>query len=156
MARATQQSLNRIDIPQTWPDPTNYDESQPRPDPKQCNTWKTITNPEDIDFYIRMRNRGHFGQAHGMPFTTTPLSDNINWEATTLSAQEISEGHSQIDTISLSPNVEHSWMRAKPPQNSILYRLISRQKISKKNSKNGENQPQHLHQVVTSDGTNLF
>ena len=49
-----QQTLNRIDIPDSWPKADEYDPNQKiRQDPKQCTSWKTITNPDNIDYYIR-------------------------------------------------------------------------------------------------------
>ena len=102
----TRQSLNRIDIPDSWPNPTDYDPSEKIQDPKQCTSWKTITNPDDIEYYIRIRNRGHFGQAHGTPFTERPLLDEINWAADTITSSEILQGHKQIDTIASIPQCQ--------------------------------------------------
>ena len=103
---STHQSLNRIDIPETWPPPSVDQLTTELQDPKQCNAWKTITNPDDIDFYIRMRNRGHFGQAHGTPFTELPLANEVNWAANTTTAQDILLGHSQIETIDAIPQCQ--------------------------------------------------
>lgn len=65
---------------------TNYTDLE---NPKECQQWKTITNPAEVEFYIRLRNKNHFGQAQGTPFTIEPLQDNLNWEATTNLSNEI-------------------------------------------------------------------
>ena len=101
-----QQSLNRIDIPETWPAPHDHPDSHEIQDPKTCTTWRSITNPDEIDHYIRMRNRGHFGQAQGTPFTEIPVTNEINWAADTITAQDILLGHSQIDSIKSIPQCQ--------------------------------------------------
>ena len=103
---STQQALNRIDIPDTWPPPNEQNIPNNIQDPKTCTTWRTITNPTDIDHYIRMRNRGHFSQAHGTPFTEIPLTTDINWAADTVTADDILCGHSQIESIQSIPQCQ--------------------------------------------------
>jgi len=99
------QSLNRIDIPDTWPAPH---EPQPQDiqDPKTCTSWRTVTNPDEIDHFIRMRNRGHFGQAKGTPFTELPITNAINWAADTPTADDILNGHSHIESIQSIPQCQ--------------------------------------------------
>jgi hypothetical protein len=98
------QTLNRIDIPQSWPGPS--DTTTPfkdLEDPKKCKNWRNITNPEEIEHYVRLRNRGHFGQAQGTPFTELPLECHVNWTADTPTCEEILNGHHQIETIDAIP-----------------------------------------------------
>jgi len=101
------QTLNRIDIPQSWPA-----RGEPIPpfieleDPKKCTEWTHVTNPEDIDHYVRLRNRGHFGQAQGTPFTEIPLVNQVNWTADTPTCEEILSGHHHHETISAIPQCE--------------------------------------------------
>jgi len=101
------QTLNRIDIPQSWP---TRDEPIPPfidlEDPKKCTVWNHITNPDDIDHYVRLRNRGHFGQAQGTPFTEVPLAHQVNWTADTPTCEEILAGHHHNETISAIPQCE--------------------------------------------------
>ena len=101
------QTLNRIDIPQSWP---GRDDPIPPfielEDPKKCTEWSHITNPEDIDHYVRLRNRGHFGQAQGTPFTEVPLAHQVNWTADTPTCEEILSGHHHHETISAIPQCE--------------------------------------------------
>jgi hypothetical protein len=106
MGNVIQQSIDRIDIPATWPSQQEFDPLHTHQDPKESIAWKTITNPDDIEFYIRMRNRGHFGQAQGTPFTEVPLSEEINWAADTATSNEILAGHRQIDDISSIPQCQ--------------------------------------------------
>ena len=68
------QVLNRINIPTSWPPQTStHDKSTPIEDPAICVNWRTVTNPDEIEHYIRLCNHGHFGQAQGTPFTELPL-----------------------------------------------------------------------------------
>ena len=101
------QTLNRIDIPATWPgisDPIPpYSDLE---DPKKCTNWRNISNPDEIEHYVRLRNRGHFGQAKGTPFTEIPLEHHVNWTADTPSCDEILKGYHQIDNISTIPQCQ--------------------------------------------------
>jgi hypothetical protein len=60
-------------------------------DPDTVNKWTMIHEPDLLQKYITQRNIKHFGQAHGSPFTIPPLTE-INWTATSLSAEEIING----------------------------------------------------------------
>eukprot|EP00957_Ditylum_brightwellii_P019253 1451632-Ditylum_brightwellii.AAC.1 len=50
-------------------------------DPKKAQQWRTVHLPEEILNYLTIRNRRHFGQAKGTPFTTPPLSHYFDWSA---------------------------------------------------------------------------
>jgi len=82
--QGTTQRVDRIDIPASWPEP-NQSAQHPTTleDPKSCHTWRTIKKPEDIEYYLQLRNREHFGQAQGTPFTESPLAEALNWQANT-------------------------------------------------------------------------
>ena len=45
-------------------------------DPHQCTDWRQIDVPTEILHHLRERNRRHFGQAHGTPFTVPPSATN--------------------------------------------------------------------------------
>jgi hypothetical protein len=101
-------SLTQIEIPHNWPLPhTPYDEIRTLTDPKAHAAtaypqWKLITLPDKINYYLRLRNQRHFGQAQGTPFTIIPpLSDNIDWAASSDASDAILEGH--YDTRDLDP-----------------------------------------------------
>ena len=101
------QSMDRIDIPKSWPLPTSENlHSQPIEDPAKCTEWRSITNPDEIESYIRFRNRGHFGQAQGTPFTELPLREDITWQADTVTCEDILNGHHQTDTIKSIPQCQ--------------------------------------------------
>jgi hypothetical protein len=98
------QSLNRIDIPASWPPLSLTDNhSIQLKDPVTCTVWRTITNPDEIEQYIRLRNRGHFSQAQGTPFTELPLRDDINWSSDTSTSNNILNGYHQLETIDSIP-----------------------------------------------------
>ena len=85
--------LNQIEIPTSWPPPTQTITSTSQlEDPKTCSEWKLIRDPTEIEYYLMLRNRLHFGQAQGSPFTEPPLSQTIDWAASTEAANRILEG----------------------------------------------------------------
>jgi len=55
--------------------------TDPNQDPKTCSEWTTIDIPEDIIRELQLRNIKHFRQAHGTPFTVSPLSDSLHYTA---------------------------------------------------------------------------
>lgn len=98
--RATQsQQLDRVEIPDSWPTPdrpvTSLLELE---DPKTCTQWRWITDPQEVEYYLLLRNRLHFGQADGTPFTRAPLNSDLDWSASTLAADQILEGSYQTTT----------------------------------------------------------
>lgn len=89
----THQKLDRLDIPATWPSPhTDISPTTQLEDPKTTTAWTTITHPLDIEYYLLLRNRNHFGQAQGTPFTISPLRELIDWTATTPESEAILNG----------------------------------------------------------------
>jgi hypothetical protein len=101
------QTLNRIDIPASWPIPiSNSTQWNTLENPATCTQWQTITSPTDIEHYIRLRNHGHFGQAQGTPFTELPLRSEINWQADTPTSDDILNGYHQLDTINAIPQCQ--------------------------------------------------
>lgn len=102
MKRKTGQStLDRIDIPASWP-PVGapFMDLIRLEDPKTCNKWRTITDPREIEYYLVMRNRLHFGQAEGTPFTQSPLREALDWSASSTAAEALLQGEYQIDNDS--------------------------------------------------------
>ena len=63
----------------------------------------TIDIPEEIVANLQKRNRKHFGQAHGSPFTVSPLSDDLGFHGIGPNAQLIMNG--QYDTSPFDENV---------------------------------------------------
>ncbi len=58
----------RIDIP-----------LHPEDNPKSCTQWTQVNIPTEVVRHLQDRNRAHFGQAHGTPFTVPPLSDHLGF-----------------------------------------------------------------------------
>lgn len=95
------QKLDRLEVPTSWPEPfTQVTDATGLEDPKACTHWKLITEPTEIEYYLLLRNQRHFGQAQGTPFTIPPLSEDLDWGASTATADEILVGtyESNIDT----------------------------------------------------------
>ena len=87
------QGVVRLEIPQ--------DETM---DPKQCTEWKVIDVPTEIVRHLQQRNRKHFGQAHGTPFTIPPLSDQLGFSGDGEAANEILTG--TYDAATLNESVQ--------------------------------------------------
>ena len=89
----TSQSIDRIEIPASWPPPSSTVPTiYQLEDPKTCTEWRLITDPAEIEYYLMTRNRMHFGQAEGTPFTCPPLRTDIDWATTTSASDEVLQG----------------------------------------------------------------
>ena len=64
----------------------------PDTDPKACQEWQTIEVPSEIVEHLQTRNKAHFGQAHGTPFTTPPLADDLGFCGDKPGAAQILQG----------------------------------------------------------------
>lgn len=89
--RGQRQGVTRIEIPRP-----------PSTDPKTCTEWQTIDVPSEIVEHLQRRNRQHFGQAHGTPFTVAPLSTALTFCGDTGTAESILDGTYPIDQHSES------------------------------------------------------
>jgi hypothetical protein len=49
-------------------------------DPNEVTAWKRIYDHENLQKFVQRRNKIHFSQAHGTPFTVPPLSE-LDWGA---------------------------------------------------------------------------
>lgn len=67
--------------------------------PKTCTEWRTLTVPHEVETALLERNRKHFGQAKGTPFTVAPLSEMVDFTACTHTADLILEGNFQDETL---------------------------------------------------------
>ena len=68
-------------------------------DPKLCNEWKTIDIPSEVLRHLQTRNRRHFGQANGTPFTIAPLSEDLGFCADTPEAEFLLDGQYPVEDI---------------------------------------------------------
>jgi hypothetical protein len=66
--------------------------AHPTKNPKDCKEWITIDAPKAVVEKLQDRNRSHFSQAQGTPFTVPPLSEDLNFDGTTSSAEMIIDG----------------------------------------------------------------
>ena len=73
--------LTRIEIP-----------LDPGVDPRQSTNWQLIDIPSEVLHHLQERNRRHFGQAYGTPFTVSPLAEDLGFRGDTTSAAEILDG----------------------------------------------------------------
>jgi exonuclease III len=81
-------SLTRVEVP-----------ADPTVSPKQAKEWRQIDAPDEILTALRNRNQQHFGQAAGTPLTLPPLSQEINFEANTVTTELILEGEYDSTTL---------------------------------------------------------
>jgi hypothetical protein len=61
-------------------------------DPKQCQHWKVVDIPSEVLEQLQSRNRKHFGQAHGTPFTVDPLVGTFGYSGINAMANQVLEG----------------------------------------------------------------
>ena len=87
--------------------------------PITATEWTTITDPDDIEYYLQIRNRIHFGQAQGTPITEPPYSTLLNWEATTTTATNILDGK-HTETQSTSHQCQHLLNQCKKTTDKAL------------------------------------
>jgi hypothetical protein len=86
-------TLMTLEILSSWPPPfTEVSHTVTLEHPRLIKEWTKISDPAHIEYYLLLRNRLHFGQAHGTPFMTQPLSDNIPWGACSSAATGILSG----------------------------------------------------------------
>eukprot|EP00957_Ditylum_brightwellii_P161619 12305375-Ditylum_brightwellii.AAC.1 len=51
-----------------------------------------VDTPQDIAFYLKLRNQLHFGQPQGTPFTIPPLKHKVDWAANLITLELILNG----------------------------------------------------------------
>ena len=77
----------------------------PTADPKTCTNWVQIDLPDEVAFHLKERNKRHFGQAAGSPFTVPPLSTQLGYEAQSITAEQILNGeYDQCEDT--NPNIQ--------------------------------------------------
>ena len=81
--------LSSLKIPRHV-DITNSDDMKKLPD--SPDHWVTVTVPKDIERLLLTRNRHHFGQAEGTPFTTPPLNADVGYKADGFAAELLLHG----------------------------------------------------------------
>ena len=128
----TRTGISRLEVP-----------VDPNDDPRKCTKWKIIDIPTDILAHLQQRNRKHFGQAHGSPFTISPLQEDLGFHGDTVQAEMILRG--EYNAAHLDSSVQHileHMRRTESAQQNQLKTTISHSEYVGK-IKHGENQPQH-------------
>jgi exonuclease III len=85
--------VTRIEIPKLEDD-----------NPKTCTEWVQIDVPTEVLHHLQQRNRKHFGQAFGTPFTIAPLATDLGFGGGTAQGQQILDG--TYDALSLADSVQ--------------------------------------------------
>jgi hypothetical protein len=57
-----------------------------------CTEWRQIDVPSEVLEHIQQRDREHFGQAHGTPFTIPPLSEQLGFTGYSAYGQQMLDG----------------------------------------------------------------
>jgi hypothetical protein len=91
------------------------------------DTWQHIFDPQKITDLLIKRNIGHFGQAHGTPFTVAPLSNWVGWHGTSDSAAAILQGdlppHVLAQSTEAARDILKSFQHEIAPPDSIDIRI---------------------------------
>ena len=91
--KGSRRGVTRIEIPKNADD-----------DLQTCTEWVQIDVPSEIVDRLQTRNRRHFGQAHGTPFTVSPLNDHLGYCADGPGVASLLEG--TFDYSSYDDNVQ--------------------------------------------------
>ena len=76
-------NMNYLEVPM---DPNQ------NPKDKNCKDWRRVENVAEMNKLLTERNRKHFHQAEGTPFTINPLEDDLEHSGMTESGEEILNG----------------------------------------------------------------
>jgi hypothetical protein len=74
----------------------------PQIHPKAATEWRTIECPKEIEKTLLERNLQHFGQSQGTPWTVPPLSQEVNFEASSAITDLLLNGsytHEDLDDV---------------------------------------------------------
>lgn len=88
---------------ETYNDTIDYEPE----DPKLLNSnksaqWREVNCLKEIEFYLRLRNHRHFGQAEGTPFTSSSMKKKFDWSASTQEAELVLNGeytHEELTNV---------------------------------------------------------
>ena len=78
--------ITRLLVPASWPTTATYDATvnYDLEDPKKVkdeSAWREVNCPKEIEFLLHLRNKRHFGQTEGTPFTMPTMKKRFNWSA---------------------------------------------------------------------------
>ena len=78
---------------ETYDDSIDYELEDPKSlNPNNSTQWREVNCPKEIEFYLRLRNQRHFGQAEGTPFTSPSMKKKFDWSASTREAELVLKG----------------------------------------------------------------
>jgi hypothetical protein len=102
--KSNKSRLSTVDVPEVWLGSQDLEDPDIHlADSKLWDTedkpHKSITLPEEVELYLMARNRRHIGQAHGTPFTVTPLAKLLTWDGDTDTAELILKGEYNADEL---------------------------------------------------------
>jgi hypothetical protein len=79
--------------------PKDFKDDQYPYNQDSVDEWEPIHDAEKMQNMLQMRNIIHFGQAQGTLFTIPPL-DKLNWQATSIEAEELLAGSIPVQFVS--------------------------------------------------------
>ena len=88
-------------------------------DPKECNNWKTMFNPQEMEKCVEKRNLTHFGQAKDTFPTKPPFSELVDWQASALESDLTLKGELEDDRMQGMGKLLVEHMKATSPLNSM-------------------------------------
>eukprot|EP00957_Ditylum_brightwellii_P207733 15354296-Ditylum_brightwellii.AAC.1 len=94
-------SILSLQVPITWPEAqSNVSGITLLDNLKEARHWKTVELPKDIAFYLKLRNKLHFGQAHSTPFTIPPSSVEVDWVENSMTPELVLKGEHSNSELS--------------------------------------------------------
>jgi hypothetical protein len=125
-----------LQIPVDWPSPeAEIANVSSLSDPKALSNdpanWRTVELPSEIMFYLRLRNRLHFGQAEGTPFTVPPLRELVDWESSSKTSDLILEGDYLSEELTDIENLLIKHCKHTSPMDSITAEITEEQFTSR-------------------------
>eukprot|EP00957_Ditylum_brightwellii_P050766 3849053-Ditylum_brightwellii.AAC.1 len=95
-----------LQVPITWSDQDqDITLIQLLENPKTAKHWKTVETSHEVLFYLKLRNRLHFGQTKGTPFMVPLLLVEIDWAAKLITFELVLEGnYSKLELAFIQQN----------------------------------------------------
>ena len=62
------------------------------PKDKNCTEWRRVENVSEMNELLTERNKNHFHQAEGTPFTTNPIDNDLGHSGMTDKGEEVLNG----------------------------------------------------------------
>eukprot|EP00957_Ditylum_brightwellii_P078592 5975128-Ditylum_brightwellii.AAC.1 len=94
-------NITTLLIPVSWPEVhSRVEECITLKEPKESEHWRQVELPEEVIYYLKVRNQRHFDQAHENLFTIPPLSQNFDWNANVVVSELVLYGDSSTYDLS--------------------------------------------------------